>query len=78
MEGTLYLRFNDSNNLGRTGKITFENRSYSLNKHQGKNGKWIQFKTMREDALDNRLKLNAHAINGPNLQLDEFIFIPSN
>ncbi len=78
VEGSLYVRFNDWNNNGRSGKIVFENRDYDLGTHPGKDGTWIQFKTMREDALDKRLQLTATPASGPNLQIDEFIFIPAN
>lgn len=76
VEGTLYVRFNDWNNNGRAGQLVFENRDYDLGKHTGKEGTWVELKTMREDALDNRLQLKAAPSQGPNLQLDEFIFIP--
>jgi len=76
VEGTLHVRFNDWNNHGRTGQLIFENRIVDLGEHGGDKGLWVQFKTMREDALDNRLNLKAVPSNGPNLQIDEFIFIP--
>jgi hypothetical protein len=77
VEGTLHVRFNDWNNNGRSGKLLFENREATLKTHANKEGAWVEFKTMREDALDNRLQLKATVINGPNLQIDEFIFIPA-
>jgi len=78
VEGTLYIRFNDANQNGRSGKLLFENRETILKNHADKKGVWVEFKTMREDALDNRLQLKATVIDGPNLQIDELIFIPEN
>ncbi len=76
VEGTLHVRFNDWNQNGRSGKLIFENRDHTLGDHIGSNGVWVKFKTMREDALDEELKLKTTVTSGPNLQIDEFIFIP--
>ncbi len=77
VEGTLHILFNDANCTGRNGKLLFENREETLKTHSEKKGVWVKFKTMREDALDNRLQLKATVISGPNLQIDEFIFFPA-
>ena len=78
VEGTLYVKFSDCDRNGRTGKIVFENRSFVLTEHAGKEGRWLEFTVMREDALDNAIQLTAETISGPNLQIDEFVFIPNN
>lgn len=78
VEGTLYVKFSDWDNNGKTGKIIFEHRSFVLGKHAEKEGRWLEFNVMREDALDNTLEMSATAITGGNLQIDEFVFIPKN
>ncbi|MCE5186872.1 MAG: hypothetical protein LLF76_12180 [Planctomycetaceae bacterium] len=75
VEGTVYVKFNDRNQNNRKGRIVFENRSFVLGEHAEKEGRWLQFDVMREDTLDNTLTLQADTTSGPNLQIDELIFV---
>ena len=54
----LYVHFHDWNNGGRTGQINFEGRCYELGPHAGE-GTWVKLDVMREDALDQKLLLEA-------------------
>ncbi len=76
VQGQLHVRFNDWNRNRRSGELNFENRETTLGDHTGDKGKWVKFNVMREDALDNMLRLQADVTSGPNLQIDEFVFIP--
>jgi hypothetical protein len=71
----LYVHFHDWNNNGRTGEILFEGRKYELGPHTG-SGKWAKFEVLREDALDQKLVLEARCQSGPNLQVTAIALVP--
>jgi len=75
-QGVLYVKFHDSNKKARTGKIVFEGKNFILKKHIRKNSQWQKFDVIREDTLDHTLSLKATVTTGPDLQLEEFYFIP--
>ncbi|MEE4115871.1 MAG: glycoside hydrolase family 2 TIM barrel-domain containing protein [Marinilabiliaceae bacterium] len=74
MLGTLYVKFHDWNNNGRSGILEFEGRKQKLGRHDGE-GAWIKFHIMREDSNDGRLILKAHADTGPNLMITNLVLI---
>lgn len=76
VEGTLYVKFSDWDNNGKTGRIIFENRSFVLGEHGEKAGRWLEFNVMREDALDSTLEMASEAKTGQNLLIEEFMFVP--
>ncbi len=71
----LYVHFHDWNNNGRTGKVVVEGREFELGAHTGE-GRWVRFDILREDALDNRLFLEATPTSGPNLQITAVALVP--
>ena len=73
--GTLYVKFNDYNNQGREGLLTFEGRKSSLKGHHSKTGEWIAFHVMREDSNDGRLILETKATLGGNLMITEVVLV---
>lgn len=70
-----YVHFHDWNNNARSGEIVFEGRKYGLGPHTGK-GKWIRLDVLREDALDEKLVLEARHATGPNLMISAIALIP--
>ena len=71
----LYVHFHDWNNNGRAGEITFEGRKFALGPHTGA-GKWVKLDVLREDALDQKLILEASCHSGPNLQITAVALVP--
>ncbi len=71
----LYVHFHDWNDNKRTGKVVVEGREFELGPHAGE-GRWVRFDILREDALDNRLVLEATPSSGPNLQITAVALVP--
>ena len=71
----LYVHFHDWNSNGRTGEILFEGRKFELGPHTG-GGKWVKLDVLREDALDQKLILEARCQSGPNLQITALALVP--
>ena len=71
----LYVHLHDWNNNGRTGELIFEGRHFDLGPHAGK-GTWVRLDVLREDALDNKLILEARPKSGPNLQITAVALMP--
>ena len=71
----LYVHFHDWNNNGRTGEILFEGRKFELGPHAGA-GRWVKLDVLREDALDQKLVLEARCHSGPNLQITALALVP--
>lgn len=71
----LYVHFHDWNNNGRTGEILFEGRKFELGSHTGA-GQWVKLDVLREDALDQKLVLEARRHSGPNLQITAIALVP--
>ncbi len=71
----LYVHFHDWNQNGRTGTLTFEGRKYELGPHAGE-GAWVKLDVLREDALDQKLVLEARNTTGPNLQITAIALVP--
>ncbi len=71
----LYVHFHDWNQNGRTGTITFEGRKFELGPHTGQ-GVWVKLNVLREDALDQKLVLEARNNSGPNLQITAIALVP--
>jgi hypothetical protein len=71
----LYVHFHDWNENGRTGIIDFEGRKFELGPHAGK-GVWVRLHVLREDALDEKLVLEARPLSGPNLQITAIALVP--
>ncbi|MCK5775517.1 MAG: glycoside hydrolase family 2 [Bacteroidales bacterium] len=71
--GTLYVKFNDYNNQGREGFLTFEGRKLSLKDHHSDKGEWIAFHVMREDSNDGKLILETKATMGGNLMISDIV-----
>jgi hypothetical protein len=74
MLGTLYVRFSDSNNKGRTGLLDFEGRKEKLGLHPG-DGIWVKFHVMREDSNDGKLTLKTKAGTGGNLMMTDVVLV---
>ena len=71
----LYVHFHDWNDNKRTGKVVVEGREFDLGPHAGE-GRWVRFDILREDALDNRLVIEATPSSGPNLQITAVALVP--
>jgi hypothetical protein len=71
----LYVHFHDWNDNGRTGEILFEGRKFELGRHAGA-GQWVKLDVLREDALDQKLVLEARCHSGPNLQITALALLP--
>ncbi|WP_186755232.1 glycoside hydrolase family 2 TIM barrel-domain containing protein [Echinicola salinicaeni] len=71
--GSFYVLFDDWNNQGRDGFLTFEGRKVRLGKHHEEGGKWVKFHIMREDSNDGKIILKANVTNGGNLMISEMI-----
>ncbi|WP_338395233.1 glycoside hydrolase family 2 TIM barrel-domain containing protein [Fulvitalea axinellae] len=74
MLGSLYVHFQDWNNVSRTGSLTFEGRKRTLGKHSGK-GRWVKFHVMREDSNDGKLILKTKSETGPNLMITRVVLV---
>ncbi|MCK0158247.1 hypothetical protein MWU65_13715 [Cellulophaga sp. F20128] len=73
--GTLFVQFNDWNNKGREGFLEFEGRKLKLDKHQGKEGKWVKLHVMREDSNDGKLNLKTKMLQGGNLMISQIVLV---
>ncbi len=73
--GTFYVQFNDWNNKGREGYLEFEGRKVKLDKHGGKDGKWVKFHVMREDSNDGKLVFKAKMEHGGNLMISQIVLV---
>ncbi|HRZ38349.1 MAG TPA: glycoside hydrolase family 2 TIM barrel-domain containing protein [Candidatus Paceibacterota bacterium] len=72
---TLHVHFHDWNDNGRTGRIRFEGREFTLGAHTG-TGRWVRLHVLREDCLDGRLALEAACDSGPNIQITAIALVP--
>jgi hypothetical protein len=70
----LFVHFTDPDRQGRLGTIRFGTNNYALASHTG--GAWVKLEVMREDCLDEKLDVDAHAESGPDLQMDAFALVP--
>ena len=74
MLGTLYVKFHDWNNNGRSGILEFEGRKQKLGRHD-REGIWVKFHIMHEDSNDGRLILQTQVDTGPNLMITKLVMI---
>ena len=77
VNGTLWIRFRDSNGLSRTGRGTCEGRPFTIPRHQdAKDGAyWAKLPVVREDFLDGKIELSCEVLTGPNLMIDRVVLI---
>ena len=77
VNGTLWVRFRDTNRKNRKGRGTCEGRPFAIPEHQNNRdcAWWAKLPVMREDALDGRIELSCDALSGPNLMIDRIVLM---
>ena len=77
VNGTLLVRFRDTNRKSRTGRGACEGRPFTIPRHQDAKDSayWAKLPVMREDFLDGKMELSCETLTGPNLMIDRVVLM---
>lgn len=77
VNGTLLVRFRDTNRKRRTGRGVCEGRPFTIPRHQDAKdcAYWAKLPVMREDFLDGKIEFSCDTLTGPNLMIDRVVLM---